>query len=419
MGITRTHKGPWFLCAVIVVALTGGCGDPIRPSSATVTLELLGTGSARVGDWTVFPPGGEPVVVAAASNTAGVRSLRLAGEVTIGCKDGPTQPTRLVRQKVDIAEPEAASGTGTQTSFNAIRQLSLNEDQTRRSCRQSTGTYPLPSIPTGAIVAELTATAVFGDSDDPVTSTTLRLRSRVLAVANLNIIGADQTAVADGFGTFDERLDRLAAALAEFDLVSLQEVGDADQVSRLAEKAGFPQQAAYPDLGFLSRWPLTDIRELLGDKPGCVLYINCPFDAHIHAATVIVGGQPIRIINAHVSGDGGPGADRSAYRAAQAQQIREKLIEPFSGIVIVAGDFNGNDDLVAPKGPLNDAFNTTNRATVKNPDDGTDIWHCGDRIELILTSPQVASVQYNGIFGRCPQPLNLSDHPRVSALLAL
>ncbi|WP_033342991.1 endonuclease/exonuclease/phosphatase family protein [Catenuloplanes japonicus] len=392
--------------AVLVAAVSSACSGPIRPSSHDVTLEVLGATVNPVGSWSVFPPGGEPVVVAAASSTGGVRSLRLTGRFSVGCGHAQADPVRIVEQVVDVGPDPAA----TAPSVNAVRQLNLGAGEQRRICGGQAST--------GTLAGELVATAVFEDASAPVTSPVLRFRSGTLHVANLNIIGAEATAATGGLGTFAERLDQLGAALVDFDIVAVQEAGD-DQVRQLAEKAGFPYHAAYPGLGFLSRWELTDIVQLVGDKPGCVLGINCGGEVHLHAATVRVAGRGVRIVNTHLSADfAEQGLDRTAWRAAQAAQIRRTLVEPFAGPVIVIGDFNGNDDLAVPKGPLRDAYGTAWRVVARDPGTGLDTDHCGDRIELILMTGAFAPIMYDGVFGRCPAPLNLSDHPRVSALLA-
>jgi endonuclease/exonuclease/phosphatase family metal-dependent hydrolase len=236
------------------------------------------------------------------------------------------------------------------------------------------------------------------------------LRRFTINVGNFNLVGVDATAQSNGVSNFDERLDRVAAAIADFDVVALQEIS-ADQVERLAEKAGFEFHEAYPDLGLLSRWKLTDVQQLIGDRPGCV--IACGNPSHIQAATVHPVGPPIRIVNTHMLA-----CACDPWRAAQATQIRQTLVDTFPGRVIVTGDFNGNDDLAQPKGILRDAYNAMHRAVAPNPETGTVTDHCGDRIELILMSPAMAALTYDGIFGKCPKNLDLSDHPRVSALLA-
>ena len=81
----------------------------------------------------------------------------------------------------------------------------------------------------------------------------------------------------------------------------------------------------------------------------------------------------------------------------------------------MAGDFNGNDDLVTPKGPLGDAAAQA-PAKVEIPGIGS---HCGDRIDLILPSAPMRALFYDGVYGGVTCMLaGVLDHPLVSAVLA-
>ena len=247
---------------------------------------------------------------------------------------------------------------------------------------------------------------------------------RVMTVATINILGADDTATEHGYGSFAERLDDLATAAAGFDVVGLQEVASADQVRQLAERAGYPYWTLgdwapdrFPDQAILSSVPLADVHRYEGPKSGCVLGINCGGPVWIVTATAVVRGQPVRIVNTHLSGDYAPqGLDRSAWRAEQAAFIRERLVDPFTGSVVVVGDFNGYDDLVRPKGPLTDAADAA-PTRVEVPDWGA---HCGDRIDLVLTRAPMAPLAYDGVYGGdyCA-PSGVTDHVRVGVVLSL
>jgi endonuclease/exonuclease/phosphatase family metal-dependent hydrolase len=252
--------------------------------------------------------------------------------------------------------------------------------------------------------------------------------NRTLSVANLNIVGTDATARQYGLGTFAQRLPALERAVAGFDLVALQEVASRAQAATVARRAGYRFYDAHGELAILSRWPLTTRKHLYGDMPGCVAGINCGGEVHIQAATARVDGEPVRIVNTHLSADyDGPACvlfichpqhlDRGIYRAAQARQIRDRLVAPFAGHVLVAGDFNGNTDLAAPTGPLTDAYTAPTRVSAPNPATGALTDHCGHRIELILMSAAMTPLHYDGVYGRCPADLALSDHPRTSAVL--
>ncbi|MFC6082530.1 endonuclease/exonuclease/phosphatase family protein [Sphaerisporangium aureirubrum] len=244
-----------------------------------------------------------------------------------------------------------------------------------------------------------------------------------LSVATLNILGNDDTARAGGLPGFDVRISPMAAALRGFDVVGLQEVADASEAERLAHAAGFPYHtvgsaAGVPDQAILSRHPLSDVRRLEGPKPGCVLGINCGGPVWILAATADVHGQPVRIVNTHLSGDYAPQKlDRTAWRAAQAKYVKDVLVTPYRGHVVVVGDFNGDDSLVIAKGgPLLDAADTA-PSVFPGPDGQP---HCGDRIDLILPRPPMKALSYDGVYGGpyCP-PAGMSDHPRVAAVLTL
>jgi hypothetical protein len=249
----------------------------------------------------------------------------------------------------------------------------------------------------------------------------------VLTVATFNIIGTDATANRGGYGSFNERLDELAAAAAGFDVVGLQEVDSEDQARRLAERAGYPYYtvgigvSGRPDQAFLSRSLLTGIQRYEGPKTGCVLGINCGGPVWILVASVNVNGTNIRVVNTHVSGDynneNGTGLDRSPWRAEQARFIKDKLVLPYPGRVVVVGDFNGNDDLVTGRGgPLIDS-GAASPTIVPGP---TGQGHCDDRIDLILARPPMAPLAYDGVYGgfSC-SPSGVSDHPRVAAVLTL
>ena len=245
-----------------------------------------------------------------------------------------------------------------------------------------------------------------------------------MSVATLNVIGNDQTAANAGLPGFDDRLEMLAEAVRGLDVVALQEVASADQVVKLAARAEFPYYttggaSGAPDLALMSKVPLTGVRRDAGPKPGCWLGIDCGGPVWILTATVELSGMPVRVINTHLSGDyhneDGNGTDRTAWRAAQAAFIKDMLVAPFGGRVVVVGDFNGNDDLVAPRGPLADA-GATAPYMVQNAAGET---HCGDRIDLILPRPPIVALAYDGVYGGVCAPAGLSDHPLVSALLAL
>ena len=163
----------------------------------------------------------------------------------------------------------------------------------------------------------------------------------------------------------------------------------------------------------MSKVPLTGVRRDEAPKPGCWLAINCGGPVWTLTATVELSGMSVRVINTHLSGDYSPqNLDRSAWRAAQAAFIKDTLVAPFGGRVVVLGDFNGNEDLITPRGPMGDA-GATATYMVQN---GAGETHCGDRIDLILPRPPAVALAYDGVY--CP-PTGLSDHPRVSALLAL
>jgi endonuclease/exonuclease/phosphatase family metal-dependent hydrolase len=255
-----------------------------------------------------------------------------------------------------------------------------------------------------------------------------------LNVATLNIVGNDATATHPNYrlGTFATRLDGLAEAISGFDVVALQEVASVEQVEQLARRTGMYFHDTFlegqPGCGgclggqaILSRWPLSDARQLDGERPGCFMGINCGGPNGIQAATVLAPGhQPLRLVNAHLS------VRADEWKAAQAAQIRRELVDPFSGPVLVAGDFNGNDDLVSPKGPLREAHWAPSKVIAHNPKTGRDADHCmdraadrpaekeDDRIDHILIRSG-AELTYNGVYGKCPVDLKLSDHPRVSA----
>ena len=255
-----------------------------------------------------------------------------------------------------------------------------------------------------------------------------------LNVATLNIVGNDATATGPDYrlGTFATRVDGLAKAITGFDVVVLQEVASVEQVEQLAERTGMYYSDTFLEVqagcgrclggqGILSRWPLSDVRHLDGERPGCFLGINCGGPNGIQAATVSAPGhQPLRLVNAHLSVRG------DEWRAAQAAQIRRELVDPFRGAVIVAGDFNGNDDLVSPKGPMREAHWAPSKVIAHNSKTGRDADHCMDReadrpaededvrIDHVLIRSGV-ELTYNGVYGKCPVDLKLSDHPRVSA----
>jgi endonuclease/exonuclease/phosphatase family metal-dependent hydrolase len=213
----------------------------------------------------------------------------------------------------------------------------------------------------------------------------------------------------------------------------LQEVGSLAQVQELASRTGMyytdahllTQPGCRGCLGgqaILSRWGLSDIRHLEGDRAGCVF--DCGGATAVQAGTVQVPGQPaVRFVNTHLS------MRTQQTGAAQAEQIRTQLVNPFPGPVVVGGDFNGNRDLVAPIGPLTDAFAALRPVTAHNPITDRDAIHCGDRdpaqplddedprIDHILVRGGT-SLTYNGVYGKCPANLRLSDHPRVSARIA-
>jgi len=322
-----------------------------------------------------------------------------------------------------IATIDKASASASPTLSTGARFLLVTVDLSARAlsarCLSGEGA--------GGFTADLQAEATLTDQTVE-RSRRLQVRFKTVSVAQLNIIGVDGTATAGGTPPFADRLAALATALAGFDIVALQEVGTVDEVAQLAARAGYPFTAVatgsttYPDLAFLSRLPLTDVQTYPGPKPGCVLYCGGPI--WIHAATLSVDGRPLRIINTHVSPNDIGGGDRSAYRAAQARFIKDNLVDPFPGRVVVAGDFNGNMDLAQPAGPLLDSgaiaidkTPSTPIPTSPHPEWAT---HCGDRIELILASSTMSPLTYNGVYGGsfCP-PEKLSDHPRVSSIIAL
>ncbi len=255
-------------------------------------------------------------------------------------------------------------------------------------------------------------------------------------VASFNMLGNDDTAARYGYPSYANRLEAIADSLSGFDVVLLQEVGTPQQVADLAERTGLVFTDVYllPQPGcrgcstgqaILSRWPLLDIRHLEGDRPGCFLGINCGGPIAIEAATVLRPGQvPVRFVNAHLT------IKSADWQTAQAAQIRRELIDRYAGPVVVGGDFNGNADLIYPAGPLTDALSAAaDRAVAHNPVTGRDATHCSERdpskpleeederIDHILVrggTPQA----YNGVYGKCPADLRLSDHPRISARIS-
>jgi endonuclease/exonuclease/phosphatase family metal-dependent hydrolase len=363
-----------------------------------------------------------PLAVASVSYDAGVSSLRLTGRMVYSCHIAGGKS--MARMAMIDNSSSTATSSSTPASSTSARSLLVTADLSGRAL----GGRCLSGEGAGGFAAQLQAEATF-DDHTVERSALLRVRFKTVNVAQLNIIGADATAVAGGLAPFADRLAALTTAVTGFDVVALQEVGTVSEVTELATRAGYPfttiatGSKSFPDLAFLSRLPLTDVRTDPGPKPGCVLGLNCGGPVWIHSATISVDGRPIRIVNIHVSADFGD-LDRSAYRAAQARFIKDNLIDPFQGRVLIAGDFNGNYDLAQPGGPLLDsgavAVDKTASMPIPTPPDPKWATHCGDRIELILTSPTMFPLTYDGVYGGafCP-PEGLSDHPRVSSIIAI
>jgi endonuclease/exonuclease/phosphatase family metal-dependent hydrolase len=418
------------VAAVLVCGLLAACnGQGLRASSRNVTLEVLPVpaGTATVGDTLVLPVGdpNNPLAVASASNDEGVASLRVTGRMLYTCHEAGGKSVARTAV-IDESSPNTTATTSPISSTSPQSRL-VTVDLSGRALSGRCA----PNLGAGGFTVELQAEATFADPNHTVgRSPPLRVRYKTVSVVQLNIIGVDATATAAGMPPFAERLDALTTALAGFDVVALQEVGTGAEVTQLAARAGYPFTAiatgssTYPDLAFLSRLPLTDVQTYAGPKPGCVLGINCGGPIWIHGATLSVDGRPLRIVNAHVSPNSDTGGDRSDWRAAQARFIKDKLVDPFPGRVVVAGDFNGNYDLAQPAGPLLDsgavALDKTVSRPIPTPPDPKWATHCGDRIELILASTTMFPLTYNGVYGGsfCP-PEKLSDHPRVSSILSL
>jgi len=345
-----------------------------------------GPGGVRVRGWALDPDTTAPV----------------SAEVVVDGQPATTLTASLARPDVGAANPLYGDAHGFDTTFAlkghprvCVRAVNVGPGDPKGEIGCAVATQELPAPPPGV---------------------------HAMGIATLNIIGNDATAAAAGLPGFDQRLPTLAEAARGFDVVALQEVASADEVARLASRAGYPYYTTggasdVPDIALMSRVPLSDVRRYEGPKPGCVLGVNCGGPVWILTATVELSGLPVRVISTHLSGDYQPqGLDRSAWRAAQAAFIKDTLVAPFGGRVVVTGDFNGNDDLVAPKGPLGDA----GAGAAYMVQSATGATHCGDRIDLILPRPPVIALAYDGVYGGdfCA-PSGLSDHPRVSATLAL
>jgi len=385
---------------VCVTAINRNLGDDTSLGCRALTVrtapfghldEVTGGPSGRIRGWAIDP------------DIAGSVSLELSVE-----NHAPEALTAAAgRPDVAAAYPLYGPGHG----FDVARPIEGHP----RVCVRAANVGPGPASKT------LIGCAVATQDPGPVPAGT-----ETMSIATLNIIGSDATAAAAGLPSFGARLGALAEAVAGFDVVGLQEVASPNEVAQLAERAGYRYytvatgSGSFPDQGFLSRVPLTDVHTYEGPKTGCVLGINCGGPVWILVATTELHGKPIRVISTHLSGDymneNGTGNDRSAWRAEQARYIADNLVAPFAGRVVVIGDFNGNDDLVAPRGPLGDAAAQAPR-TVNVAGWGS---HCGDRIDLILPRAPMRARFYDGVYGGLScTPAGVSDHPRVSALLDL
>lgn len=139
---------------------------------------------------------------------------------------------------------------------------------------------------------------------------------------------------------------------------------------------------------------------------------GCGGPVWILAATVELHDKPVRIVNVHLSAREWP--ERAAWRADQERFIKNRFVDPFAGRVVVTGDFNEPYDVVEPRLRLSDAYATAPNL-VQDAAGGT---HCGDegrRFDLILPRYPMTTFAYDGVY--CPG--DLSDHQRVSAMLAL
>ena len=287
-----------------------------------------GPGGVRVRGWALDP-----------DTTASV-----SAEVLVDGRPAGTLTAAQVRPDIATANPEYGDAHGYETTLAlkghprvCVHAVNAGPGDPRAEIGCAVATQELPAPPSGV---------------------------HTMGIATLNIIGNDATRQPPLGWPASASACRRSRRRPGFAGVAVQEVASAEPGRPARVRAGYPcftsgGTSGVPDLALMSRVPLTDVRRDEGPKPGCVLGLNCGGPVWILTAKVELSGMPVRVITTHLSGDyqneDGHGLDRSAWRAAQAAFIKDALVAPFGGRVVVVGDFNGNDDLVAPHGPLSDA----------------------------------------------------------------